>query len=103
MLFMHGCNWCVSGMWPGSSFVKQQPSGGGWSPLPKKSLRQEESRDHVDLKVVDARGSHGEEFSSVQFSSVTQSCSTLCDPIDSSMPGFPVHHQLLELAQTHVH
>ena len=67
---MHECNWCVSGMWPGSSFVKQQPSGGGWSPLPKKSLRQEESRDHVDLKVVDARGSHEEEFSSVQFSSV---------------------------------
>ena len=35
---------------------------------------------------------------SVQFSSAT-----LCDPMDSSMPGFPVHHQLLELAQTHVH
>ena len=39
---------------------------------------------------------------SVQFSSVTQSCPTLCDPVDCSMPGFPVHHQLLELAQTHV-
>ena len=37
------------------------------------------------------------------FSSVTQSCPTLCDPMDCSMPGFPVHHQLLELAQTHVH
>ena len=36
-------------------------------------------------------------------SSVTQSCLTLCDPKDCSMPGFPVHHQLLELAQTHVH
>ena len=30
-------------------------------------------------------------------------CSTLCDPMDCSTPGFPVHHQLLELAQTHVH
>ena len=40
---------------------------------------------------------------SVQFSSVTQSCPTLCDPMDCSTPGFPVHHQLLELAQTHVH
>ena len=40
---------------------------------------------------------------SVQFSSVTQSCLTLCDPMDCSTPGFPVHHQLLELAQTHVH
>ena len=38
-----------------------------------------------------------------QFSSVTQSCPTLCDPIDCSTPGLPVHHQLLELAQTHVH
>ena len=42
-------------------------------------------------------------LSSVQFSSVTQSCLTPCDPMDGSMPGFPVHHQLLELAQTHVH
>ena len=38
-----------------------------------------------------------------QFSSVAQSCPTLCDPMDCSMPGFPVHHQLPEPAQTHVH
>ena len=38
-----------------------------------------------------------------QFSSVTQSCPTLYNPMDCSMPGLPVHHQLLELAQTHVH
>ena len=38
-----------------------------------------------------------------QFSSVSQTCLTLCDPMDCSTPGFPVHHQLLELAQTHVH
>ena len=36
------------------------------------------------------------------FSSVTQSCPTLCDHMDCSAPGFPVHHQLPELAQTHV-
>ena len=42
-------------------------------------------------------------FLCLQFSSVTQSCLTLCDPMDCSMPGFPVHHQLHELAQTHVH
>ena len=41
--------------------------------------------------------------SSVQFSSRAQSCLTLCNPMDCSMPGFPVHHQLSELAQTHVH
>ena len=40
---------------------------------------------------------------SVQFSSVAQSCLTLCDPMDCSMPGFPVHHQLPELTQTLVH
>ena len=38
-----------------------------------------------------------------QFSSVTQSCPTPCDPIDCSKPGFPVDHQLLELTQTYVH
>ena len=38
-----------------------------------------------------------------QFRSVTPSCPTLCDPIDCSMPGFPVHHQLPELVQIHVH
>ena len=37
-----------------------------------------------------------------QFSSVTQSCPTLCDPTDCSMPGFPVLHYLPEFAQTHV-
>ena len=36
-------------------------------------------------------------------SSVAQSCLTLCDPMNCSMPGFPVHHQLLEFPQTHVH
>ena len=40
---------------------------------------------------------------SVQFSSVAQLCLTLCDPTNRSMPGLPVHHQLLESTQTHVH
>ena len=39
----------------------------------------------------------------MQFSSVAQLCLTLCDPMDCSIPGFPVQHQLPELAQTHVH
>ena len=38
-----------------------------------------------------------------QFSSVAQLCPTLCSPMDCRTPGFPVQHQLLELAQTHVH
>ena len=40
---------------------------------------------------------------SVQFSSVTQLCLTLCNPMDCSMPGLPVHHQLPGFTQTHVH
>ena len=39
----------------------------------------------------------------IQFSSVTQSCPALCDPVDCSTPGLPVHHQLPEFTQTHVH
>ena len=42
-------------------------------------------------------------YVTVEFSSVAQSCPTLCDPMDCSTPGFPVHHQLPELTQTRVH
>ena len=40
---------------------------------------------------------------SIQFSSVPQSCPTLCDPMNCSMPGLPVHHHLPEITQTNVH
>ena len=43
------------------------------------------------------------ELPSVQFSSVAQLCPTLCDPMNRSMPGLPVHHHLPEFTQTHVH
>ena len=42
-------------------------------------------------------------ISSIQLSSVTQLCPTLCDPVDYSTPGLSVHHQLPEFTQTHVH
>ena len=42
-------------------------------------------------------------FSSVQFTSITQSCPTLCDPMNCSMPGHPVHHPLPEFTQMYVH
>ena len=42
-------------------------------------------------------------ISSIQFSSVTQLCPTLCDPMNRSTPDLPFHHQLLEFTQTHVH
>ena len=40
---------------------------------------------------------------SIQFSSIAQSCLTVCDPMNHSTPGLPIHHQLLESTQTHVH
>ena len=46
---------------------------------------------------------YGYDFLYIQFNSVTQSCLTLCDAMDCSTPGFPVHHQLPELTQTHVY
>ena len=45
----------------------------------------------------------GLQFSSVQFTSVAQSCLTLCDPMNRSTPGLPIHHHLPEFTQTHVH
>ena len=51
---------------------------------------------HCGAKVIEHPGAF-------QFSSVAQSCSTLCDPMNRSTPGFPVHHQLPEFTQTHVH
>ena len=52
------------------------------------------------LQMNRMRGTHF--WSSIQFSSVTQ-CPTLCHPMDCSMPGLSVHHQLPKLTQTHVH
>ena len=54
---------------------------------------------HVESKVVTLT----ETGSSVQFSSVAQSCLTLCDPMNCNTPGLPVHHQVLEFTQTHIH
>ena len=54
-------------------------------------------------EVPHKRQTWPQKFSSVQFSSVTQSYPTLCDPMDYSMPGLPVHHQLPQLTQTYVH
>ena len=54
----------------------------------------------ADSLLLSHRGSPNPLFSSVQF---TQSCTTLCDPMNHSTPGLPVHHQLPEFTQTHVH
>ena len=52
-------------------------------------------------RVIQLSGT--EIFSSVQFSSVARSCPTPCDPMNRSTPGLPVHHQLPEFTQIHVH
>ena len=62
-----------------------------------------ELRGQWNLMSSAGPGSPSLQFSSVQFSSVAQLCLTLCSPMDYSTPGFPVRHQLPELAQTHVH
>ena len=55
-------------------------------------------------KLQDSRLSKdGHSSEHPQFSSVAQSCPILCDPVNSSTPGLPVHHQLPEFTQTHVH
>ena len=61
-----------------------------------------------NLVCTGSKGQHDSddrltEFSSVQFSSIVQSCPTLCNPMNYSTPGLPVHHQLPEFTQTHVH
>ena len=53
-----------------------------------------------NLKWCEVILEHFWDFSSVQFSSVTESCPTLCDHMNCSTPGLPVHHQLLEFTQT---
>ena len=57
----------------------------------------------MDMSLSDLRELVMDREASVQFSSVAQSCPTLCDPMNRSPPGLPVHHQLPEFTQTHVH
>ena len=57
----------------------------------------------VDFLPLSHWGSPQNKYILVQLSSVTQSCPTLCDPMNRRTPGLPVHHQLSEFTQTHVH
>ena len=80
--------------------------GNGW--LWDGSHQTVQSREGMwsDVELRDSSDGHwrgDRRSSSVQFSSVTQSCPTLCDPMNRSSPGLPVHHQLPEFTQTHVH
>ena len=65
----------------------------GWTSLQSKGFSRVFSNTTVQKH----------QFFGIQFSSVTQSCPTLCDPMNHNTPGLPVHHQLREFTQTHVH
>jgi len=68
-----------------------------------RKVKEESEKVGIRLNVQKVKIMASGPISSVQFSSVTQSCPTLCDPMNRSMPGLPVHHQLLEFTETHVH
>ena len=95
------CRRCGFNPW-----VRKIPWRRKWQPtqifLPGKSQGQ---RSLVELQFIGSQRIWYDwrVFSSVQFSSVTQSCPTLYDPMNRSTPGLPVHHQLPEFTQTHVH
>ena len=61
-----------------------------------KFIFSDQQAVRADVLTLNTKGA-------VQFSSVAQSCPTLCNPMNCSTPGLPVHHQLLEFTQTHVH
>ena len=72
------------------------------------SSRSSQPRDPTQVSCIASRfftswATREAQLQDIQFSSVAQSCLTLCDPMDCSTPGLPVHHQLLEPTQTHVH
>ena len=65
----------------------------------RKERKKEREKERKKGKVLTVSSTRH----SVQFSSVSQSCLTLCNATDRSMSGLPVHHQLPEFTQTHVH
>ena len=84
-----------------SWIVKHQVSAENW-----RIASSGKTHTHWSTEVFNVWWSgwkQGAFHNTYQFSSVSQSCLTLCDLMDCSMPGFPVHHQLLELTWTHVH
>ena len=66
-------------------------------------VKEESEKTGLKLNIQKTKIMASGPISSVQFNSVAQSCPTLCDPMDCSTPGLPVHHQLPEFTQTHVH
>ena len=71
-----------------------------------KKVKDLYSENYKTLMKEDQKGKNGKKphvYGLKDFSSVTRSCPTVCDPMNCSTPGLLVHHQLLEFTQTHVH
>ena len=66
-------------------------------------VKEESGKVSLHLNIQKTKIMAFSPISSIQFSSVTQLCPTLCDPMNRSKPDLPFHHQLLEFTQTHVH
>ena len=66
-------------------------------------VKEESEKVGLKLNIQKTKIMASGPISSVQFSSFAQSCPTLCNPVNRSTPGLPVHHQLPEFTQTHVH
>ena len=110
---------CSAGVVGSVSGSRRSPGGGHGNPLQYSCLENPMDRGAWQATVqVVARVGHNLvtktkylevvcwlvwQMYSVQFNSVAQSCLTLCDPMNRSTPGLPVHHQLPEFTQTHVH
>ena len=92
-----------------NSGSRRSPGGGLGNPLQYSCLENpHEQRSLVGYSPRGRKESDMTEHSTAQmyiyqFSSVAQLCLTLCNPMNRSTPGLPVHHQLLEFTQTHVH
>ena len=93
-------SWTAAHQAPRSMEFSRQEYWSGWPfPSPGDLPHLEIKPRSLALQADSLPSEPPESISSVQFSSVTQSCLTLFDPIDCSMPGLPVHHQLPESTQ----
>ena len=85
------------------AFLKDDPHARGLVQLALRLSSVQSSSVQFSPVQSSSAQSSSVQSSSVQFSPVAQSCPTLCDPMNHSTPGLPVHHQRPESTQTHVH
>ena len=98
---------CKSYIQWGVNIQNIQKNSNNWTAKNKPDFKMGRRSEQVFFqKDIDMVNRHLKRCSAsliIQFSSVAQSCLTLCDPMNRSTPGLPVHHQLPEFTQTHIH